>query len=154
MSNFRWGLRSLQNLSGIHHDLRRVADRALQLTTQDMTVIEGIRSIERQRQLLAQGHTRTLNSRHITGMAIDLVPAPFTTWEDTDRWDTMATAFAQASRELEIPCFWGCAWHKPIGEFKTGKEAREDYVATRRKQRRSVFLDFPHIELCRTTYPG
>jgi peptidoglycan LD-endopeptidase CwlK len=76
MSNFKWGLRSLQNLSGIHPDLRRVADRALQLTTQDMTVIEGIRSLDRQRQLLAQGHTRTLNSRHIRGFAIDVVPHP------------------------------------------------------------------------------
>ena len=154
MSNFKWGLRSLQNLSGIHPDLRKVADRALQLTTQDITVIEGIRSVERQRQLLAQGHTRTMNSRHIGGFAIDLIPHPFTTWEDTEKWETIATAFAQASRELEIPVVFGAAWHKPLGEFETGKQAREDYTKTRRAQKRPVFLDFPHIELYRKAYPA
>jgi peptidoglycan LD-endopeptidase CwlK len=152
MSSFKWGLRSLQNLSGIHPDLRRVADRALQLTTQDMTVIEGIRSLDRQRQLLAQGHTRTLNSRHITGHAIDVVPWPID-WDDWDKFDNLATAFAQASRELEIPVVFGAAWHKPIGEFETGREAREDYVKTRRAQKRRPFLDFPHYELHRGKYP-
>jgi peptidoglycan L-alanyl-D-glutamate endopeptidase CwlK len=151
MSNFRWGLRSLQNLSGIHHDLRRVADRALQLTTQDMTVIEGIRSIERQRQLLAQGHTRTLNSRHITGHAIDVVPWPVD-WDDWDKFDALGTAFARAARELDIPVVWGAAWHKPLAEFKTGKEAREDYTKTRRAQKRPVYLDGPHFELDRNVY--
>ena len=153
MSNFKWGLRSLQNLSGIHPDLRKVADRALQLTTQDMTVIEGIRSVERQRQLLAQGHTRTMNSRHITGHAIDVVPWPVD-WDDWDKFDSLATAFAQASRELEIPITWGAAWHKNLDQFTTGKEAREDYTKTRRKQKRPVFLDGVHYELCRKAYPA
>lgn len=152
MSNFRWGLRSLQNLSGIHPDLRRVADRALELSTQDMTVIEGIRSPQRQQELVARGASQTLNSRHITGHAIDLVPWPID-WEDWSKFDALGTAFAQASRELEIPVVWGGAWHSPVANFQTGTEAREDYVATRRKQRRSVFLDGPHFELSREAYP-
>lgn len=69
-----WSPRSLANLRGIHPDLRRVLDRALQHSPLDFVVIEGLRTIERQRELLAKGASRTLKSRHLTGHAVDVVP--------------------------------------------------------------------------------
>ena len=70
----RWSDRSLKNLRGIHPDLRRVLDRALKDTTIDFVVIEGLRTVERQRQLVAAKASKTMNSRHLTGHAVDLVP--------------------------------------------------------------------------------
>ncbi len=70
----QYSARSLKNLNGIHPDLRRVIDRALQDSSLDFVVIEGLRTRTRQRQLVASGASKTLDSRHITGHAVDLVP--------------------------------------------------------------------------------
>ena len=66
------GERSRQRLEGVHHDLVRVVERAIQITPVDFTVLEGLRTIQRQQQLLAAGATTTLKSRHLTGHAVDL----------------------------------------------------------------------------------
>ena len=52
---YQLGTRSLQNLSGVHPDLVAVVKRAIELTEQDFSVIEGIRNIDRQRQLFKSG---------------------------------------------------------------------------------------------------
>ncbi|MGL5735297.1 MAG: M15 family metallopeptidase, partial [Beijerinckiaceae bacterium] len=70
----KWSKRSLDNLAGIHPDLRRVMDRALHESPIDFTVIEGLRTVERQKELVAKGASKTMNSRHITGHAVDLMP--------------------------------------------------------------------------------
>ncbi len=69
-----WSDRSLKNLNGIHPDLRRVMDRALKNSPIDFVIIDGLRTIERQRQLVSAGASKTMNSRHLTGHAVDLVP--------------------------------------------------------------------------------
>ena len=69
---FKLGKRSIERLQGIHPDLVRVVERAIDLTTVDFTVLEGLRSPERQQTLVASGASQTLNSRHITGHAVDL----------------------------------------------------------------------------------
>jgi len=66
--------RSLGNLKGIHPDLRRVVDRVLQEGPLDFIVIEGLRNMKRQRELVASGASKTMNSRHLTGHAVDLLP--------------------------------------------------------------------------------
>lgn len=64
--------RSLQRLEGVHPDLVKVVKRAIQLTRVDFTVLEGLRTLERQKQLVAAGASKTMNSRHLTGHAVDL----------------------------------------------------------------------------------
>ena len=123
---YQLGTRSRQNLSGVHPDLVAVVKRAIQITSQDFTVIEGVRNIERQRQLVAKGASKTMNSRHITGHAVDMVPWPVD-WEDLDRFETMAEAMKDAAEELDISIVWG-------GDWKS-------------------FYDAPHFELDRKTYP-
>ena len=71
---YRLSQRSMQNLSGVHPDLVAVVKRAIEITEQDFSVIEGIRNIDRQRKLVAQGKSQTMNSRHLTGHAVDLAP--------------------------------------------------------------------------------
>ena len=74
--SFKLGTRSRQNLSGVHPDMVAVVEKALELSEVDFTVIEGVRNIERQSQLLADGKSTTLKSRHLTCHAVDMVPLP------------------------------------------------------------------------------
>ena len=124
--SYKLGTRSLQNLSGVHPDLVAVVKLAIKITEQDFTVIEGIRNINRQRQLLKAGKSTTMNSRHITGHAVDMVPWPVD-WNDLKRFEVMSEAMKQAAEELDIPIVWGGDWKR--------------------------FYDGPHFELDRKAYP-
>lgn len=121
---YRLGQRSKENLQGVHPDLVKVVERAIELTEQDFTVIEGLRSVERQKQLVASGASRTMNSRHLTGHAVDIAPWPIS-WE-WDKFYLIEDAMKQAARELDIPIEWGGDWKS----FKDGPHWQlpwEDY---------------------------
>jgi hypothetical protein len=122
---YKLGNRSLQNLSGVHPDLVAVVKLAISKTTQDFTVLEGIRNINRQRELVKAGKSTTMNSRHLTGHAVDLAPWPIS-WE----WEgfyPIADAMKAAAEELDVNLEWG-------GDWKS-------------------FPDGPHFQLSRKTYP-
>lgn len=133
----QWSERSLRNLRGIHPDLRRVMDRALQESPIDFVVTEGLRTLERQRQLLAKKATTTLNSRHLTGHAIDLYA-----WVDLDvdgkiefvemsnprLMKQIADAIKAAAVKEDVAIVWGGDWR--------------------------TFKDLPHVELDRRKYPA
>jgi peptidoglycan LD-endopeptidase CwlK len=126
----RWSQRSLNNLKGIHPDLRAVMDRALQSSPLDFIVIEGLRTKERQAQLVKSGASRTMNSRHLTGHAVDLLPighdgkAAF----DWPLYHKLAPAVKREAQNLGVKIVWG-------GDWKT-------------------FKDGPHFELDRNVYPA
>ena len=105
---YKLSLRSKQRLSGVHPDLVEVVKRAIEITEQDFSVTEGIRHIERQRQLVATGKSTTLNSRHLTGHAVDLVPYPVS-W-DWEHFYPIADAMKQAAEELDVDLEWGGDW--------------------------------------------
>jgi len=125
---FSLGLRSKLRLQGVHPDLVKVVNRAIKISEVDFTVLEGLRSRARQAELLKAGATTTLNSRHLTGHAVDLGA-----WvTGAVRWDwplyhKIASAMKQAAGELGIPLTWGGDWAK--------------------------FPDGPHFELPRRAYP-
>ena len=70
--SYALGERSRQRLACVHPDLVKVVERAIQITPVDFTVLEGRRTKERQAELLKAGATTTMNSRHLTGHAVDL----------------------------------------------------------------------------------
>ena len=111
---YRLGQRSLQNLSGVHPDLVAVVKRAIQITEQDFSVIEGIRNIDRQRQLFKSGASTTMNSRHLTGHAVDIAPHPLS-W-DWEYFYPIEDAMKQAADELGVDLEWGGDWKS----FKDG----------------------------------
>lgn len=108
--DYSLSLRSRQRLSGVHPDLVAVVELAIEITTQDFAVTEGIRNVERQRQLVATGKSTTMNSRHLTGHAVDLVPWPVS-WEWEDFYP-IADAMREAAKELEVDLEWGGDWKK------------------------------------------
>lgn len=134
------GKRSKANLEGLHPDMKAVVERAIQLTTQDFTVIEGVRTLERQRELYAQGRTKpgqvvtwTLKSRHLPGpdglgRAVDIVPYPLD-WNTVSKFEAIADAMYQAAKELDVHIRWGADWN----ENGTPRERGEN--------------DSPHFEL-------
>ena len=125
---YKLGPRSQTRLKGVHPDLVKVVERAIEISTVDFAVLEGLRTPERQKVLMESGASQTLNSRHITGHAVDLGA-----WVDGEvRWDwplyhQIAKAMKAAAAELAIPIEWGGDW--------------------------SRFKDGPHWQLPRKEYP-
>lgn len=109
-SGFRFSQRSLKAMEGVHPKLVAVATRALELTPIDFVVTEGLRTRERQAQLVRAGASRTMRSKHLTGRAIDVAA-----WVGGVRWDwplyvRIAEAFKQAAEELDTDIVWGGDW--------------------------------------------
>ena len=130
MSGFVFGQRSEKCLKGVHPDLVRVARRALAITPADFGVHCGLRSIEEQKVLVRTGRSRTMNSRHLTGHAIDCHPwidgdIP---WHDWHRWSDLWWVMREAAIIEDVAIEWGGNWPR--------------------------FRDGPHFQLPRDRYPG
>lgn len=114
---YKLGPRSVARLKGVHPDLVKVVERAIGLTSVDFTVLEGLRSMDRQRVLVASDASQTLKSRHLTGHAVDLGA-----WVDEQvdwswpLYDKIAEAMKLAGSQLNVPIEWGGNWEK----FKDG----------------------------------
>lgn len=116
-AGFSIDARSERNLQGVNKDLVKVVRRAAELSEIPFTVTEGLRTIERQRQLVAKGASKTMKSRHLTGHAVDLAAKV----GGQIRWDwplygTLAEAMKSAAKELGVPITWGGDWKS----FKDG----------------------------------
>jgi peptidoglycan L-alanyl-D-glutamate endopeptidase CwlK len=121
--------RSEHHLAHVHPDLARVARRAAELSELPFVVTEGLRTMKRQRELVAAGASKTLRSRHLTGHALDF--APLIAGEVTWKWPPfalVAAAFKRAAAELDVAIVWGGDWR--------------------------TFRDGPHIELDPKKYPA
>lgn len=119
--------RSITRLQGVHPDLVAIANRAAEITVQPFIITEGLRTLERQKKLVAAGASTTLRSRHLTGHAIDV--AAFIDMDGTGdytsgdniRWDwplykTISIIIKDAAKELGFPIEWGGDWRT----FKDG----------------------------------
>ena len=128
MNNFRLSRRSLERMQGVHPDLVKVVMLAIELTEVDFGVTEGLRTIERQREYVARGASKTMNSRHLTGHAVDLVAyiGAEVRW-DWPLYYKIADAMKRAANSLDVAIVWGGDWRS--------------------------FKDGPHFELNRKSYP-
>ena len=103
--------RSISNLYGVNDELADVVHLAITLTSVDFGISEGVRSRERQRQLYEQGRSHTMNSKHLTGDAVDVFA-----WVDGavswsfDDYEEIANAMYKAAETLDIKIKWGGEW--------------------------------------------
>lgn len=130
---YKLGDKSRAKLVGVHPDLVKVVEKAIEITSVDFIVTEGIRDVVRQRKLVDAGASRTMLSRHIPGSdgyghAVDLAA-----WVDNQvdwswpLYDKIAIAMKDAASYLKIPLEWGGDW--------------------------ATFKDGPHFQLPKKEYP-
>lgn len=127
--SFTLSKRSLNNLNGVHPDLVKVVKLAITYTPVDFVVTEGLRTKERQEALVKAGASRTMNSRHLTGHAVDLAAlvGGQVRW-DWPLYERISQAMLRAAKELKVKLIWGGSW--------------------------ATFKDGPHFELARSEYPA
>ena len=129
---FSLGPRSKMRLQGVHPDLVKVVERAIQITTVDFTVLEGVRDPQRQRTLVESGASQTMNSRHIPGADGFAKAVDLGAWVDDQvdwswpLYNKIAAAMKEAAKQVGVDITWGGDW----------------------KMR-----DGPHFELSRKSYP-
>lgn len=129
MSAFSLSQRSIERMAGVHPDLVKVVKRAIQITEVDFAVTDGLRDEETQARYVAGGKSETMNSRHLTGHAVDVVALVNgrASWS-LPEYAKIAQAFKRAAYELGIPIVWGGDWKR--------------------------LVDGPHFELDRKLYPA
>lgn len=113
---FKLGKTSIARLKGVDETLVNIVKRAIEISEVDFSVLEGVRTLERQRELYAQGRTApgkivtwTMKSKHIDGKAVDLVPYPLD-WNDLSKFDKIRNAMFQAAKEQDVNLRWGADW--------------------------------------------
>lgn len=147
---FKLSQRSLDKLDGVKPELVEVVKRAIELTTVDFGVIEGLRTEEQQKALVEKGASQTMKSKHLTGDAVDLMAyvGGRGCWE-LNVYDEIADAVKTAATELGTPIRWGAAW--TVSDLRdwegTAEEAMNAYIDIRRSEGRRPFIDAPHFEL-------
>lgn len=126
--------RSLDRLAGVHPEIERVVKAAIELSKIDFSVIEGVRSLAKQREYFRAGKSRTMKSRHLTGHAVDLMPyGDFDGDGDMEgSWELahfypINDAMQAAAQRCGVKVTWGGSW--------------------------ASFLDAPHFELDPLKYP-
>lgn len=146
--NFSLSALSLSRLKGVNPDLVKVVKRAIEITGVDFRVSEGVRTKERQAELVRQGASQTMNSRHLTGHAVDLVAIVDgqVSW-DFNHYYTIAKAMAQASTELGVNVRWGGAWTVITRKNGSPQDWVKDYKAERKRLGKKEFLDGVHFEI-------
>lgn len=127
-NKFKFSQRSENNLNGVNPALVKVIRRALELTPVDFIVIEGLRTQTRQKELVATGKSQTMNSRHLSGNAVDIIPVN-TTWK-IEEFKPLLSAVKQAAVEQGIKLRFGINWkNDPSLPIET------------------KFIDAPHVEI-------
>jgi peptidoglycan L-alanyl-D-glutamate endopeptidase CwlK len=139
----------------VNEQLVEVVKEAITLTKIDFGVSEGLRTLEKQKELVAKGASKTMKSKHLTGHAVDLVAVDLVaylgdriSWE-MNLYDDIADAMKTAAMVHDVKIRWGAAWHiDDIADWDgTMQEATDAYVELRRSQGRRPFIDGPHFEL-------
>lgn len=149
------GSASEHNLTGLDADLVKVVRRAITQSSVDYTVFEGMRTLERQRQLVAQGVSRTLDSYHLTGHAVDLVPfiGGRPQWQ-APACEQVAIAVREAASYFGVEITWGAVWDRLITQLHPADLDGEidAYKARYRAKygpRAKALIDYPHFQVRR-----
>lgn len=114
---FTLSSKSLDRLKGVHPELVEVVKRAIEITPIDFMVIEGVRSVEQQKQNVAKGVSKTMNSKHLVqsdgySHAVDLGPlvGKQIPWDDFSKFKQVSEAMKKAASELGVRITWGGDW--------------------------------------------
>jgi peptidoglycan L-alanyl-D-glutamate endopeptidase CwlK len=105
-----FGTRSKERLRGVDTRLRNVLNEVVKFY--DITILEGMRTEDRQRELVAKGASQTMKSKHIEGKAVDIAPYPVPDWKNKDQFVFMAGRVMQEADNQKVPVRWGGNWDR------------------------------------------
>lgn len=163
---YKLGKSSIERLRGVHSNLYAVVETAIRLTTVDFTVLEGLRSSERQLELwlskasklngIPKGETRdgyngTGVGSHQIGEAVDLgaFVAGSVRW-DWNLYFRIARAVRKAAIEKGVPIIWGGVWDRTLNSLSDDlEEEMHQYALRMRKLGKKPFHDGPHFQLAK-----
>ena len=154
---FVLGSKSKAELKGVHPLLIELVNRSIEITEQDFSVHDGLRTEAEQQEYVRRGVSKTMNSKHRVqkdgfGHAVDLVPYI----NGKLRWEwkpifVIASAVHTAACEIGVPLIWGGVWDREFnaleGKPADMERAVNSYVARRRAMGKTAFIDGPHYEL-------
>ena len=147
---YKLSTKSQERLIGVEPELKEVVYEAIKVTKIDFGVIEGLRTEEKQKQLVESGASQTMKSKHLEGRAVDLMAyiGGRGSWE-LYVYDEIADAMKEAAIKVDVAVRWGAAWTvTDIREWEgTMEDAMNSYIDTRRSEGRRPFIDAPHFEL-------
>jgi peptidoglycan LD-endopeptidase CwlK len=148
MNNYRFGSRSLAELEGVDEGLVAVCHRALELSRIDFGVYDGLRTPDEQRLLVQTGVSQTLNSKHLTGQAVDLVPfiGGRFRWEWKPIFE-IAAAVRLAAVEQDIRIIWGGSWTELTNTTESPESMYLNYIRRKQAEGEKPFADGPHMQL-------
>jgi len=128
----KFGKRSKQRLQGVDSKLVNVLNEVCKYF--DITVIEGIRSQERQNELVAQGKSKTKFGKHVQGKAVDIAPYPID-WNARDDFHYLGGFVLGIASQMGINVRWGGDW------------SDSSLSQNRRTTKDNNFDDLVHFEL-------
>ena len=128
----RFGKRSKARLKGVDAKLQNVLNEVVKYF--DITVIEGLRSQERQNQLVEEGKSKTKFGKHVRGLAVDIAPYPID-WEARDDFHYLGGFLLGVASQMGVKIRWGGDWNAS-SQFK-GQRTTKD----------NKFDDLVHFEI-------
>lgn len=148
---YRLGKASLKELAGVKVELIAIVNLAIRITTQDFTVYDGLRTLKEQQAHVKAGTSKTMQSKHLQGLAVDLVPwingKPVWDWDGCYK---IAQAVDAAATHLGFAnqIRWGGAWDRVLGDFGSAQDwlAYDREVIAYGKRTGKSFVDGPHFE--------
>jgi len=130
MPNF--GKRSKQRLEGVDDRLVKVLNKAVEYF--DITIIEGLRSQERQNQLVKEGKSKTKFGKHVQGKAVDIAPYPVD-FNARDDFHYLGGFILAIAMSMGVKIRWGGDWN--ASSLYQGKRTTKD----------NSFDDLVHFEI-------
>lgn len=125
--NYKLSTKSIERLKGLHPVLSSIVMLAIKISDVDFSVIDGVRSKEKQAQYVKDGLSKTLDSYHLTGHAVDLYPwVDGKTSHDHFHYAQLNEAMQKAAKQLGYEVEWGGNWKS--------------------------FVDKPHFQINRNVY--
>ena len=161
------GAKSRAELVDVHPALAHLVERAIEISAQDFSVHDGLRTDDEQREYVRLGVSKTMASKHKRqtdgfGHAVDLVP--FINGQLRWEWKPIYVIAAAVRKALDIvneeraavgkpplKLIWGGVWDRDFAQLpytpKEIEQAVNSYVARRRAVGKTAFIDGPHFEL-------
>ncbi len=119
MSDWTLSQRDHTRLIGVHPGLQGVVRAAATRSPMRFMVVEGMRTRKRQQELFNAGASRTMNSRHLTGHAVDLAPVlddGTIPWNRGELFYAVASVMREAAIIGCIAVTWGVIWDRPLND--------------------------------------